>query len=142
MNMANIMQYINIFKALIFKIFLLICGICYFNISVALDANKVIFSDKPLYAFRGKTSHITIPISVEYTVAASAWSLPKKILSSYNSVDFTNSSTSDESKLKTHIGYFNHLLCYKYNTTGAYFYPTVILDSSNNCASDSFSGNY
>jgi type IV pilus assembly protein PilY1 len=109
--------------------------------TVVGDIPEVLFYDKPLYTFGGKTKSITMPISVEWPISSAAWQLPRN---GSGHVEFAEKNKLNDRNL----GYFNHRLCYKYtgNTSNinsdGYFYPTNLLSSTSTCGGGEFSGNF
>ncbi|MFM2343424.1 MAG: Type pilus assembly protein tip-associated adhesin PilY1 [Pseudomonadota bacterium] len=126
---------------MIFVSLFCICAISSF-VARAESIEEVLFYDKPLYAFKGKTPHISLPVSVEFTIAAAAWSNVTLNIGGVEGTEFTNSSAVLSNKQQNNLGYFNHKLCYLYNTSAGYFYPSVLIDSNNSCPSGQFSGNF
>ncbi len=149
---------------------IILAGTIFSFAAYAETIDPVSFYDKPLYTFRGKTPHISMPISNDYSVSVAAWNMPRvsyanlplsvkssltnkeiyvtqaapanPLLNEYlipanPKTKFVEYTTSNNSSIN--LGYFNTLLCYKYNTGG--YFETISGSNSSNC-SGNFSGNY
>ena len=66
--------YLNI---IIIQLICLITALASFGVYAAETIPQVSFYDKPLYTFRGKTPHISMPISVEFPITTVAWNYPR-----------------------------------------------------------------
>jgi len=140
--------------------------VSFFAYAQNITIPEVLFYNKPLYTFRGKTPHISMPLSVEFTISSSAWNYPrvpksdlpaevlnnvddKNIITYYSPIEtkfvkYTNNNEqySSSSKLKNNLGYFNHILCYSYDSVNKYFIPKQQLDENRSCPNSEFSGSY
>ena len=159
--MNNIIKLLTSILLVCFSLFSMVAAS---QVNINNNIPEVVFSKIPIHTFKGKTNQVVLPISNEYTLTASAWNYPRvpdTLLSSdirtglglsvdesmpkpSKVVKFTdtNEAYSSSSKLKSNLGYFNHLLCYSYNSSSAYFVPTQKMDSSKNCPSGQFTGNF
>lgn len=118
-----------------------------FSVSSNSMAEGVYFSDMPYYAFKGRTPHVILPLSVEFPIIGNAWRYDALIsevnLGNGNKLWNVPVGYARQYEKSLNIGLFNPLLCYRYDSNAHYFYPSnaaVLTGEDILCSGGTFSG--